>query len=128
MTEHKPPGGAGNAEAIVLMQGGAVTLIESFRIETPDALVRGRASELRQIIGMAWAAMVQHHIIGNVDQRRDGSLARRFQPCLHPGRAVTIFNTPDHAPEKGGASIGIVNANFGWASKASLNLRDAERF
>ena len=35
---------------MVLMQGGAVTLIESFRIETPDALVRGRASELRQNI------------------------------------------------------------------------------
>ncbi|MCA3299046.1 MAG: hypothetical protein ING28_13095 [Roseomonas sp.] len=46
----KPPGSAGNAEAIVLMQGGAVTLIESFRIETPDALIRGRASEVRQNI------------------------------------------------------------------------------
>ncbi|MFN7902896.1 MAG: DUF3971 domain-containing protein, partial [bacterium] len=46
----KPPGSAGNAEAIVLMQGGAVTLIESYRIETPDALIRGRASEVRQNI------------------------------------------------------------------------------
>ena len=46
----KPPGVAGSAEAMVLMQGGAVTLIESFRIETTDALVRGRASELRQNI------------------------------------------------------------------------------
>jgi len=46
----KPPGVAGSAEAMVLMQGGAVTLIENFRIETTDALVRGRASELRQNI------------------------------------------------------------------------------
>lgn len=46
----KPPGTAGSAEAMVLMQGGAVTLIESFRIETADALVRGRASEVRQNI------------------------------------------------------------------------------
>ncbi|MFN7276033.1 MAG: DUF3971 domain-containing protein, partial [bacterium] len=44
----KPPGTAGSAEAMVLMQGGAVTLIESFRIETPDSLIRGRASEVRQ--------------------------------------------------------------------------------
>ena len=44
----KPPGVAGSAEAMVLMQGGQVTLIESFRIETPDSLIRGRASELRQ--------------------------------------------------------------------------------
>ena len=44
----KPPGTVGTAEAIVLMQGGQVTLIESFRIETPDALIRGRANELRQ--------------------------------------------------------------------------------
>jgi hypothetical protein len=44
----KPPGTTGNAEAMVLMQGGQVTLIESFRIETPDALIRGRANELRQ--------------------------------------------------------------------------------
>ena len=46
----KPPGVAGSAEAMVLMQGGAVTLIESFRIETPDSLMRGRASELRQSV------------------------------------------------------------------------------
>jgi len=46
----KPPGAAGSADAMVLMQGGAVTLIESFRVETADALVRGRASELRQNI------------------------------------------------------------------------------
>ncbi|MCA3425456.1 MAG: hypothetical protein INF34_02030, partial [Roseomonas sp.] len=44
----KPPGVAGSAEAMVLMQGGQVTLIESFRVETPDSLIRGRASELRQ--------------------------------------------------------------------------------
>lgn len=44
----KPPGTTGNAEAMVLMRGGQVTLIESFRIETPDALIRGRANELRQ--------------------------------------------------------------------------------
>ncbi|MCA3356993.1 MAG: hypothetical protein ING02_03275 [Roseomonas sp.] len=44
----KPPGITGNAEAMVLMRGGQVTLIESFRIETPDALIRGRANELRQ--------------------------------------------------------------------------------
>ena len=44
----KPPGTTGSAEAMVLMQAGQVTLIESFRIETPDALIRGRANELRQ--------------------------------------------------------------------------------
>lgn len=44
----KPPGTPGQGEAVVLMQGGAITLIESFRVETPDALVRGRASEIRQ--------------------------------------------------------------------------------
>ncbi|MFM7688130.1 MAG: DUF3971 domain-containing protein, partial [Alphaproteobacteria bacterium] len=44
----KPRGTSGNAEAIILMRGGQVTLIESFRIETPDALIRGRANELRQ--------------------------------------------------------------------------------
>ena len=46
----KPPGTAGSADAVVLMQGGAVTLIESFRVEAADALVRGRASEVRQNI------------------------------------------------------------------------------
>ena len=68
----KPPGVAGNAEAMVLMQGGAVTLIESFRIETPDAQVRGRASELRQ----------------NVPQRIDLTSANigrsRFSGLLRP--------------------------------------------
>ena len=46
----KPPGVAGSAEAMVLMQGGQVTLIESFRVATPDSLIRGRASELRQSV------------------------------------------------------------------------------
>ena len=77
---------------------------------------------------MAWAAMVQHHIIGDIDQRGNWALSSRFQPRLHPGRAVAIFNTPDYAAEKGGASIGIVNADFGRASEVALNLRDAERF
>lgn len=47
---NKPPGAAGSADAVVLMQAGTVTLIESFRLETADALVRGRASDMRQNI------------------------------------------------------------------------------
>jgi hypothetical protein len=46
----KPPGTAGSADAVVLMQSGAVTLIENFRVETPDALIRGRANEVRDNI------------------------------------------------------------------------------
>ncbi|MBR0680601.1 AsmA-like C-terminal region-containing protein [Roseomonas eburnea] len=43
----KPPGIAANGEATFLLQNGALTAIDGIRVEGADALLRGRASQMR---------------------------------------------------------------------------------
>lgn len=43
----KPPGVAANGEALLLMQNGRLRAIDDIRITAPDALLRGRAGDVR---------------------------------------------------------------------------------
>ncbi len=114
----KPPGTAGNAEAMVLMQGGQVTLIESFRIETPDALIRGRASELRQNvpqrIELTSASLGRSRFTGEVRppvSRAEGQWAITLRgPVLDMAPALGAHMAPDKPAEEGNAAR--LNARF----------------
>ncbi|MEO3474198.1 AsmA-like C-terminal region-containing protein [Roseomonas sp. CAU 1739] len=46
----KPPGTAATGEAVVVLQNGQVTAIDGIRVEAPDALLRGRGTQLLQNI------------------------------------------------------------------------------
>lgn len=46
----KAPGTAGQGEATILLQNGQITAIDGIRVETADALLRGRGTQLRQNI------------------------------------------------------------------------------
>jgi hypothetical protein len=46
----KPPGTNGRGEATIMLQNGQVSAIDAIRIETADALMRGRATQLRNNI------------------------------------------------------------------------------
>ncbi len=46
----KPPGIAGQGEATIDLRNGQITAIDGIRIETADALMRGRGTQLRQNI------------------------------------------------------------------------------
>jgi hypothetical protein len=108
----KPPGTTGNAEAVVLMRGGQVTLIESFRIETPDALIRGRASELRQNvpqrIELNSATLGRSRFTGEVRppvSRADGQWAITLRgPVLDMAPALGAHMAPDKPAEEGNAA------------------------
>nr|WP_246522346.1 AsmA-like C-terminal region-containing protein [Neoroseomonas terrae] len=43
----KPPGTASRGEATIVLQNGQITAIDGIRIEAPDALLRGRGTQLR---------------------------------------------------------------------------------
>ena len=108
----KPPGIAGNAEATVLMRGGQVTLIESFRIETPDALIRGRANELRQNvpqrIELTSATLGRSSFTGEVRppvSRAEGQWAITLRgPVLDMAPALGMHTSPDKPAEEGNAA------------------------
>ncbi|MCA3362541.1 MAG: hypothetical protein ING08_14460 [Roseomonas sp.] len=108
----KPPGTAGSAEAMVLMQGGAVTLIESFRIETPDSLIRGRASEVRQNlpqrIELNNVTLGRSRFSGDVRPpvtRAGGQWAITLRgPVLDMAPALAAHTSPDKAAEEGTAT------------------------
>ncbi|MCA3337447.1 MAG: hypothetical protein INF90_02860 [Roseomonas sp.] len=108
----KPSGTAGSAEAIVLMQGGAVTLIESFRIETPDSLIRGRASEVRQNvpqrIELNAATLGRSRFTGELRPpatRVGGQWAISLRgPLLDMAPALESHLAPDKPTEEGAAA------------------------
>jgi len=109
----KPPGIAGSAEAVALMQGGALTLIESFRIETPDSLIRGRASEVRQNL--------PHRIeLNNVSLGRSRFSGEVRPPATRTGGqwAVTLRGTVlDLAPALAAHMAPDKNAEEGTATR-----------
>ena len=108
----KPPGIAGSAEAMVLMQGGQVTLIESFRIETPDSLIRGRASEVRQSvpqrIELSSVTLGRSRFTGEVRPpatRAGGQWAIALRgTVLDMAPALAAHTAPDKAAEEGAAA------------------------
>lgn len=108
----KPPGVAGNAEAMVLMQGGQVTLIESFRIETPDSLIRGRASDVRQSvpqrIELSSVTLGRSRFTGEVRPpatRAGGQWAIALRgTVLDMAPALAAHAAPDKAAEEGAAA------------------------
>jgi hypothetical protein len=108
----KPSGVAGNAEAMVLMQGGQVTLIESFRIETPDSLIRGRASEVRQSvpqrIELSSVTLGRSRFTGEVRPpatRAGGQWAIALRgTVLDMAPALAAHTAPDKAAEEGAAA------------------------
>ena len=89
-----------------------------------------RAAELFEIIGMARAALIEHHIIGDVDERRDWALTRRLEPRLHPRGRRAVADALDDATIKGRATLWIIGADLGGAGEAGTHggvLRAAQR-
>src|SRR3546814_2342895 len=82
---------------------------------------------LGAIIDMARAAEVEHHIIADVDERRDRPLAHRFQPAAHPLGRGGVGDAADRAAEEGGAGFGVVGPDFGRGGPFAGDRRDVER-
>ena len=77
------------------------------------------AAQLGQVISVGRAAIGQHDIVGNVDQRRDRPLTGAQQPVLHPLRRGTVLYPADRAAKEGRAAIGIVGADRQRAGEAA---------
>src|SRR5438270_1606707 len=77
---------------------------------------------------MRWPAMVEHHIIGDVDESRDRPLARRSQPTLHPARGSAILHAADRLTEESGAAVGVLDADRHRAGETALDQGHGEGF
>ena len=55
------------------------------------------AIDLVGVIGVQRPADVDHHIVGDIDQRRDRPQTDGDQAVLHPLRAGTVFDPPEVA-------------------------------
>ena len=86
------------------------------------------AGQLCQVIGMARTAVIQHDIVGDINQRRDRSLSGGLQTRLHPVRRCAVGNTLDNAAIESGATIRVVGADLGRAGEAACNRFDNQRF
>jgi hypothetical protein len=53
-------------------------------------------------------ALVEGHVVGDVDQRADGPQAYCQQSLLHPGRARAVLDAAHEAQRKAGAKFGVV--------------------
>ena len=71
---------------------------------------------------MGGAAIGQHHVIGNVDQGRNRTLASAFKPVLQPGRAGAVLYAVDRAAIKRRAPFRIVGTDRYRAGEAAGNL------
>ena len=71
--------------------------------------------------------MVEHHVIGDVDQRRDRALAGGLEPPLHPVWRAPFVTPRIGAAEEGRAAFGIFDPDRHRAGEAALDLRHGER-
>ena len=71
--------------------------------------------------------MIEHHVIGDVDQRRDRPLARGLEAALHPVGRGAVGQPADCSAEEGRTALGILDADRNGARKAALDLRDCQR-
>ena len=110
---------SGEREVLAVERGDSFSIL--------GATGNDSASELRQIIGMARAAMVEHHIVGDVDECGDRALSGGLQACLHPVRRGAVCHTLDDASVKGGAAVGVVGADFRRAGEAARNAGHHKR-
>ena len=76
---------------------------------------------------MGRAAKVEHHIVGDVDQRRNRPLARSLEPALHPLGRRAIGEAANSAPVEGRATFRILDPYLDRIVEAAFDLRDIER-
>ncbi len=86
-----------------------------------------RAVQRCAIVNMARPAEVEHHVVGDVDQRRNRTLPHRFEPPPHPFRSGAIGDAADRATEKGRAAFGVVGTDRGGRGVFARDDGDVER-
>ena len=93
-----------HAYPVVDVDGTAVQELERLARAAP-AHVQS-AMDLRQIEHMRWPAQFQHHVIGDVDQRRNRPLSTALETLLHPARCRrTGIEVADDATGKTAAQV-----------------------
>ena len=86
------------------------------------------AVELGAVVDVARAAEVEHHIIADVDERRDRALADRFEAAAHPlRRRDAVVDARDGAAVEGGAGFGVVGPDFGRGRALAFDRGNGER-
>ena len=88
---------------------------------------RQSAAQLGDIVGMAGPAEVQHHVVRDVDQRRDRPLPGGLQPPLHPLGRRAVAKAPDRSPVESRAALRILDPHRYRTGKAALDLRHCKR-
>ena len=86
-----------------------------------------RAGELREVIGMGRAPEAQHHVVGQIDQRRDRALPRALQPVLQPLRRGAVGHALDDAAMEGRAAFGIFGADLGGTGEGAVRRQHGNR-
>ncbi len=86
-----------------------------------------RLVELGHVIGMARAAEVEHHVIGDVDNRGDRPLAGALQPALHPLGGAAVGQPADRPPIESRAPLRILDADCNGRSESAGDLRHLQR-
>ena len=90
---------------------------------------RGEAArQLGDVVRVRRAAVVEHHIIGDVDQRRNCPLPGRLQPPLHPLGRGAVFHALDRPAEESGAAARVLDTDRYRAREAALDLGHGKRF
>ena len=101
-------------------------------VECDDLLARRRlardepARELGAVIDVERPPEIEHHVIGDVDQRRDRPLADRGEAAAHPLGRLAIGEAADALCEESGAARRIVGAHVGAFARA-LDRRIGKR-
>src|SRR5206468_8178886 len=85
------------------------------------------ARELRDVVHVGRPTMVEHYIIGNVDERADRALTCGLETSLHPLRGGSVPDPANCSAEECRTAFGVVDADRYRAWKATLNLRNSER-
>ena len=63
--------------------------------------------------------MVEHHIVGDIDQRRNRPLPCGFEARLHPVGRYAVFCSANDTAEKGRAAIRVIRADLGRAGESA---------
>jgi hypothetical protein len=71
--------------------------------------------------------MVEHDVIGDVDESGDRPLSGRLQSALHPLRRGPVLHAFDRAAEESRAAFGILDPDRYRGGEAALDLGHGKR-
>ena len=115
-----------HANLVVHRDGVAIQQFELFTRLAPAHVQR--ATDLVQIEDMAWAAQLEHHVVGNVHQRRHTALAATGQTVHHPLRCLGLgVDVAHHAAREAATQVGRADLDRHFVLIRHGNWRNGRR-